>query len=145
MGKIYTSMTAENLNIEKAIDFCRAADCGAEILFIGTVRNCNDGRAVEAVKYDGHIQLGLKTLNELCLEVQSKWGSALNIWIEHRLGVLKVGEESLLIHVSSPHRDAAYQASRYMIEQVKLRLPVWKEEIYCEGDKAWLAGNSLNC
>lgn len=143
MGKVFTSMTYGMLNPQKAVAFCRTDECGAEILFIGTVRNNNDGRAVTAVTYDGHVALGNNTLNELCADTQSKWGHDLNLWVEHRLGTLKVTEESLLIHVSSPHRDAAYQASRYLIEQIKLRLPVWKEEIYVEGDKSWLAGQTL--
>jgi molybdopterin synthase catalytic subunit len=144
VGKIAVMMTHDVLDVQKAVKFCRAENCGAEILFIGTVRNINEGRAVRAVNYDGHKILGEKILRELCLEAQSKWGEDLNFCVEHRLGLLRVGEESLLIQVSSPHRDSAYQASRYLIEEVKLRLPVWKEEIYCEGDKQWLKGQRLN-
>ncbi|HEY8271428.1 MAG TPA: molybdenum cofactor biosynthesis protein MoaE [Pseudobdellovibrionaceae bacterium] len=144
MGKILVAMTESVLDVQKAIAHCRSEDCGAEILFIGTVRNINEGRAVSAVNYDGHKVLGEKILLELCLEAQAQWGDNMNFWVEHRLGVLKVGEESLLIHVTSPHRDSAYQASRYLIEQIKLRLPVWKEEIYWEGDTEWLKGQILN-
>jgi len=144
MGKIFTEITKKSLEISRALEFCHSVDCGAEILFIGTVRNTNDGRRVRAVNYDGHIILGQKVLKELCDEAQQKWGKDLNFWVEHRLGLLNLGEASLLINVTSPHRDAAYMASRYIIEQIKVRLPVWKEEIYCEGDKEWLKGQTLN-
>jgi len=144
MGKIVTAITHNTLEISKALKFCHSEDCGAEILFIGTVRNTNEGRRVSGVNYDGHITLGEKILRELCQEAQLKWGNDLNFWVEHRLGLLNLGEASLLINVTSPHRDAAYMASRYVIEQIKLRLPVWKEEIYCEGDKEWLKGQALN-
>lgn len=143
-GKIFVAMTESVLDIQKAIAYGRSEDCGAEILFIGTVRNLNEGKAVTAVNYDGHTCLGEKILLKLCLEAQAQWGDKLNFWVEHRLGVLKVGEESLLIHVTSPHRDSAYQASRYLIEQIKLRLPVWKQEIYSEGETQWLKGQRLN-
>lgn len=144
MGKILVAMVESVLDAQKAINHCRAENCGAEILFIGTVRNTNEGRPVRAVNYDGHKSLGENILRELCLEAQSKWGGDMNFWVEHRLGLVKVGEESLLIHVTSPHRDSAYQASRYLIEQIKLRMPVWKEEIYSEGDTQWLTGQALN-
>lgn len=144
MGKISTAITENNLDISKALQFCHSENCGAEILFIGTVRNTNEGRSVSGVHYDGHIILGEKILRGLCEEAQLKWGDDLNFWVEHRLGTLKLGEASVVINVTSPHRDAAYMASRYVIEQIKVRLPVWKEEIYCEGDKEWLKGQTLN-
>ncbi len=144
MGKISTAITVNTLDISKALEFCHSENCGAEILFIGTVRNINEGRRVSGVNYDGHIILGEKILRDLCEEAQLKWGDDLNFWVEHRLGLLKLGEASLVINVTSPHRDAAYLASRYVIEQIKVRLPVWKEEIYCEGDKEWLKGQTLN-
>ena len=144
MGKVFVAFTREELNIQKAIEACRADGCGAEMLFLGTVRNLNDGRRVEAVNYDGHLALGESVLREICCEVRTKWGEDLNLFIEHRLGRLKVGEVSLIIHVTAPHRDSVYSSSRYMIEQIKLRLPVWKEEVYTEGDTAWLKGQPLS-
>ena len=145
-GKIYTSMTYEVLDLNRAVLGLRAAHCGAEILFLGTVRNENDGQPVEAVNYDGHLVLGEKILHDICVEAQKaeSTNQDLNFWVEHRLGLLQVGDVSLIIHITSPHRDAAYKASRYVIEQIKLRLPVWKEEIYVGGKKEWLKGQSLN-
>ncbi len=144
MGKIFVAMTNAEINYLDALNQCRADNCGAEIMFIGTVRDVNDGRPVNSVNYDGHIVLGEKILKEICLEARSKWGEDLNLYIVHRLGLLNIGVSSLIIHVTSPHRDNAYQSSRYIIEQIKLRLPVWKEENYCDGDKKWLAGQTLN-
>ncbi|MFZ3228891.1 MAG: molybdenum cofactor biosynthesis protein MoaE [Pseudobdellovibrio sp.] len=144
MENIYVAMTSEILNINKAIETYRTDNCGAELMFLGTVRNLNEGRSVKAVNYDGHILLGNKILKQICLEAQSKFGKDLNFWIEHRLGLLNVGDVSLIIYITSPHRDSAYVASRFVLEQIKLSLPVWKEEIYCEGDKEWLQGQTLN-
>jgi molybdopterin synthase catalytic subunit len=144
MGKIIVEINHLELNIQRAINECRADNCGAEILFIGTVRNKNEGRPVSAVYYDGHLILGEKVLREICVEAQSQWGMDINFFVGHRLGLLAVGVSSLIIHVTSPHREGAYQSSRYVIEQIKLRLPVWKEEKYCDGDSAWLPGQTLN-
>lgn len=144
VGKIHVALTREELNIQRAIDSCRSDDCGAEILFLGTVRNINEGRGVNAVNYDGHITLGERILREICFEAQKTWGDGLNLLVEHRLGLLNVGEVSLIIHVTSPHRDSAYMSSRYIIEEIKVRLPVWKEEVYTEGETEWLKGTPLN-
>ncbi len=157
MGKIFVSMTYEVLDLNKAVKALRSKNCGAEILFLGTVRNNNENQPVQGVNYDGHTTLGEKILREICTEAQETERRArlsphlqndtdedLNFWVEHRLGLLEVGEVSLIIHITSPHRDAAYQASRYVIEQIKLRLPVWKEELYVGGKKEWLKGQPLN-
>ena len=144
MGKIFVSMTNKEINYREAIELCRSDDCGAEVLFVGIVRNKNDGRSVNSVYYDGHVALGEKVLNDICLEAKALWGEDLNLYVVHRLGLLNIGVESLIIYVTSVHRDNAYQSSRYIIEQIKLRLPVWKEENYCDGDKKWLVGQTLN-
>lgn len=144
MEKIHVAITREELSVQRAIESCRSEGCGAEILFLGTVRNINDGRRVDAVNYDGHRVLGENILREICVEVREKWGDGLNLFVEHRLGRLNVGEVSLIIHVTSPHRDSAYLSSRYIIEQIKVRLPVWKEEVYAEGEAVWLTGMPLN-
>jgi molybdopterin synthase catalytic subunit len=144
VGKISVTISTKMLDPKMAMEFGRAANCGAELLFLGTVRNVNEGRRVEAVNYDGHVSLSEKVLRDLCLEAASRWGEDLNFWLEHRLGRVAVGEVSLIVYVTAPHRDSAYQASRYVLEQIKQRLPVWKEELYCEGEKAWLSGQTLN-
>lgn len=143
MGTVYVAMSEAVLDVQRAIVACRSDNSGAELLFLGAVRNTNEGRTVKAVNYDGHRVLGCKILQDICEEAQSAFGHDLNLWLEHRLGLLAIGEVSLIVHVTSPHRDPAFKASRYAIEQIKLRLPVWKEEIYVEGDQEWLQGKSL--
>lgn len=144
MGKTFVAISNKPLDPTLAVEFGRADNCGAELLFLGTVRNLNEGRRVEAVNYDGHVSLSENVLRELCAEAVKRWGEDLNFWVEHRLGRVAVGEVSLIVYVTAPHRDSAYQASRYVLEEIKKRLPVWKEELYCEGEKAWLSGQALN-
>ncbi|MBK7963737.1 MAG: molybdenum cofactor biosynthesis protein MoaE [Bdellovibrionales bacterium] len=83
MGKIYTSMSYDILDPNRAVLGLRAAHCGAEILFLGTVRNENDGQPVQAVNYDGHIVLGEKILHDICIEAQKveSTNQDLNFWV----------------------------------------------------------------
>lgn len=112
---------------------------GAALLFLGVVRNHNGGRAVSGVTYDAYGAMAEKVLMEIATEAAERAGSD-RVAVVHRVGELGVGEASVAIAVSSPHRAEAYDASRYVIEQIKARLPVWKRERYEEGSARWLEG-----
>lgn len=143
MSSILVRMTDEPLSIDA---FSRALcrdDAGAQLVFTGVVRNRNEGRQVLAVTYDAHRPLAEKTFREIAEEACARWGADLSVVVAHRAGRLSVGEVSVVIGVASPHRDEAYQASRYVIEQLKVRSPVWKQEHYADGDSDWLKGHSL--
>jgi molybdopterin synthase catalytic subunit len=127
---------------EMAAELAGAA-YGAELVFNGTVRNTNEGRRVLAVTYDVFPPLAEQTFREIGEEALARWGPELRVVIVHRAGRLEVGEVSVTIGVASPHRDEAYLASRYVIEQLKVRSPIWKQEHYAEGDSEWLRGHSL--
>lgn len=116
---------------------------GAQTVFLGVVRNNNIGKKVLAVSYDAFAPLTMHTFTEICTEALQKWGSDLKFAVFHRIGRLAVGEISVGIAVGSPHRDEAYQASRYVIEQLKIRSPIWKQEHYEGGDSEWLKGHAL--
>jgi molybdopterin synthase catalytic subunit len=121
-------------------------DCpedGAQLVFWGLVRNHNEGKRVRAVTYDAHPQLAVRTFREIADEALERWGADLRVLIIHRTGTLEVGEASVVVGVSSPHRDEAYEASRHVIEQLKVRSPIWKQEHYVDGDSDWLRGHSL--
>ena len=122
-----------------------ATDCGwgAEILFLGHVRDINHGRTVVGVSYDAFVPHAEKTLRQICLEASTRWGSELGMVVHHRLGRLQVGEASVAIAVRSRHRDAAYEVSRYIIEELKERAAIWKKEHYIDGDSEWLKGHAL--
>lgn len=116
---------------------------GAQTLFLGVVREMNEGRKVVAVSYDAFPPLAEKTLLEICAEARASWGPDLATGVVHRTGRLEVGEASVAVVVGSPHRAAAYEASRYLIEQLKVRVPIWKKEHYQDGDARWLRGHPL--
>jgi len=136
---VRTWITTEPLDPAAILAMVGAPEDGAVLLFLGTVRNQNDGRRVVGMRYDAYVAMAESVLAEIAAEASTRLGTD-RIVVAHRIGPLRVGEVSVAIAVSSPHRAEAYEASRYVIEEIKKRLPVWKEEYYAEGDARWLEG-----
>lgn len=131
------------INVARALAFIRDDGHGAQLVFTGAVRGRNAGRDVVAVEYDAAAPLAVDALRVIAREAQERWGRSLRIIVVHRTGKLAVGEISVLIGVSAPHRDEAYQASRFVIEELKVRVPIWKKEYYRDGETTWLKGHAL--
>lgn len=112
---------------------------GAALLFLGVVRNHNEDRPVGGMRYDAYEEMAVGVLAEIVREAAAIVETD-RVAVVHRVGELTVGDVSVAIAVSSPHRAEAYEASRYVIEEIKKRLPVWKKERYIDGREAWVAG-----
>lgn len=112
---------------------------GAVLLFLGIVRDHADGRAVKGMRYDGYVEMAEPILAEIAAEAATRLGTE-RLAVAHRIGDLVIGDVSVAIAVSSPHRAEAYEASRYVIEEIKTRLPVWKKEHYADGGARWVEG-----
>ena len=110
---------------------------GAVLVFVGTVRDMNEGRAVTGIEYQAYEAMAGRELDAIALEASREFGTSA-IAVEHRTGRLAVGEASVVIALSHAHRGAAYDASRYIIEQLKRRVPVWKREEYVDGAREWV-------
>jgi len=132
------------LDAQRALDTCGRGANGAVDLFVGQVRERNDGRAVRAVSYDLHRALCEQTFNAICAEAVEQFGRHLDYYLAHRHGRLAVGEASVIAAVGAPHRDEAFRGCRYLIEQMKQRAPIWKREHYVDGDSEWLPGHALH-
>ena len=113
---------------------------GAVALFVGTVRNANEGRPVGGMEYEGYAEMAREQLAAIVSEAAARTGSD-RVAAVHRLGELAIGEASVAIAVSTPHRAESFEAARYVIEEIKKRLPVWKRERYLDGDAEWLDGH----
>lgn len=124
-------------------EFAKDYGHGAQTFFFGAVRAENMGKKVVAVAYDAAPVLAENILHEIAGECLEKWGRGLRMMIVHRTGKLSVGDLSVGIGVTSKHRDEAYQASRYIIEEIKKRAPIWKKEYYADGETEWLKGHAL--
>jgi molybdopterin synthase catalytic subunit len=110
---------------------------GAVVLFLGTVRDMNEGREVSGIEYRAYDAMALRELETIAAEACARFETD-EIVVEHRTGELALGEVSVGIAVSHAHRAPAYDASRYMIEQLKRRVPVWKKEEYADGTREWV-------
>jgi molybdopterin synthase catalytic subunit len=133
----------EKISSEKAKEFILSKKNGAESIFIGRVRNENNGKKVTAVTYDVHDQAVIKSFQSICIDAKSKFDKSANIFLEHAKGYVPVSEISILIAVSSEHRDEAFKICRYVLEEIKHKSPIWKKEHYIEGNDEWLPGHSL--
>ena len=114
---------------------------GAVAQFFGVVRNHNDGLAAAAVDYDVHPELASKALAELCRDICAEYPVRLVIF--HSRGFVRVGEASVVIVASSAHRRDALGAVSDAIDQLKVRVPIWKKEIGLDDEQRWLDGHSL--
>jgi len=116
-----------------------SAEDGAVLLFVGVVRDHAEGGSVTGMRYEAYEEMASAVLAEIAREAAERLGTD-RVAVEHRVGALSVGEASVAIAVSSPHRAEAYRASRYVIEEIKKRLPVWKKERYENGREDWVEG-----
>lgn len=113
---------------------------GALVVFEGRVRNENQGRRVERLEYEAAGKLATAEGEAILKEARERF-AILDAVCEHRVGSLALGDLAVWIGVLAPHRDAAYEASRYIIEQLKARVPIWKKEHYEEGGSTWIGAN----
>jgi molybdopterin synthase catalytic subunit len=137
---MHTGVTRDVIDPHAVLERVGSPADGAAVLFLGTVREQNDGRPVSGMRYDAFVEMAGPVLGEIATEAAARAGTD-RIAVLHRVGELTVGEVSVAIAVSSPHREAAFDAARYIIEQIKQRLPVWKQEHYVAGDARWLDGS----
>jgi molybdopterin synthase catalytic subunit len=135
-------ITREPIDATALLHAVPAPSDGAVLLFWGVVRDHNEGRAVRHLDYDAYPAMAEAVLQEIASEVRQRWPIG-GIAIVHRVGRLEIGDASVGIAVASPHRADAYEASRYIIEELKRRVPIWKREGYVEGEDRWLGGEEV--
>lgn len=110
---------------------------GGYVAFEGWIRNHNDGEDVVRLEYEVYEPIAIKEGEKVIAEAMQKF-PVLRAACVHRSGLLEIGECAVWVGVSAAHRDEAFQACRYIIDQVKVRLPIWKKEYYANGDSGWV-------
>ena len=110
---------------------------GATVLFVGTVREINQGRSVTGIDYAAYSAMAETELEAIANEV-GRLQDTRDIVVEHRIGTLGLGEASIVIAVGHARRAAAFEAARMIIEEVKRRVPIWKREHYADGTRQWV-------
>jgi molybdopterin synthase catalytic subunit len=134
----------EKIKTSVAEEFIKSSAYGASIIFTGTVRNINENKEVIGMTYDSHDELVLKSFEEIYKETAERLKILDKaVFIEHVKGYVELGETSIIIAVACKHRDQAYVLSRYIIEEIKKKSPIWKKEHYKNQESQWLKGNPI--
>ena len=143
--KIIDASKNEKIEISKAENFLNQSKFGAVIYFIGTVRDLNENKTVTGITYDAKESMVIKSFEEIYKEADNKLNiKEKAVFIEHVKGYVGLKEKSIIIGVACKHRDQVFVLSRYIIEEIKKRSPIWKKEHYENEDSEWLKGVSLN-
>lgn len=131
----WVGLTAEPLPLSDAAAFVERADCGGSVVFTGTVRDHSDGRpGVTSLEYEAYDDEVTPRLAAIAAEARARWPSLGRLALLHRTGALGVGEASVVVAASGPHRAEAFDAARFCIDTLKATAPIWKREAWAGGE-----------
>ena len=137
IGDDWLGLTDAQLPIGEIYEWCVRPNCGAVVLFSGTVRDHADGRTdVTHLEYEAYDEMVVPKLDQIVAETRARWSEVGRIALVHRTGRLELGESSVVAAVSAPHRPEAFAAARFAIDALKVSVPVWKREVW-EGGTDW--------
>ena len=126
------TITETQLDIQSFTDYVLGDQNGAVNTFLGVTRNSTDGRAVVKLEYECYLPMAQKKLEEIKNEAVRKWEIS-SVAIGHRIGTLDIGETSLVVAVSGPHRAAVFEVCQYIVDRIKEIVPIWKKEFFEDG------------
>jgi molybdopterin synthase catalytic subunit len=129
-------LTEEPLDLTALIAEVQSLERGGIACFVGTVRNHQDGRPVERLDYTAYSPMAEAEFGRIVADARSRWDVA--IALKHRIGRLAVGDVAVAIVAAAAHRDSAFAACRYLIEETKRRVPIWKQELFADGAVEWV-------
>ncbi|NOW95708.1 molybdenum cofactor biosynthesis protein MoaE [Mucilaginibacter sp. SG564] len=139
MNNTQILLSAKTLNIQSCIDWIMSPESGGIDVFIGTVRNATKGKPVLKLDFEAYEPMAISEMEKISRQAFEKW-PVQKILIHHRTGTLQVGEVPVIIAVSAAHRDAAFEACRYIIDTLKQTVPIWKKEAFEDGE-VWVAAH----
>jgi len=129
----------EDADIEEVLEAVKSAKSGCVVSFLGTVRDVSEGRSIQRMSIEVYEEMAVKQLSMIRDEALKRFGVH-EVAVVHRYGVLEVGDNIVYIGVSAGHREEAFQACRYVIDELKERVPLWKKEYTADGD-VWGEGD----
>jgi molybdopterin synthase catalytic subunit len=137
MSNRWFKMSCDPIDIASVRSSMGDEDCGAYVQFEGWIRNLNEGRGVKRLEYEAYEPLAVTEGQKIIEEAIEAFGLSQAVCI-HRSGLLELGDCAVVAAVTSPHREGAFQGCRYIIDEVKTRLPIWKKEHYADGESGWV-------
>ncbi|MES2521137.1 MAG: molybdenum cofactor biosynthesis protein MoaE [Gemmatimonadota bacterium] len=136
-GVVHVAVVHDPIGTAELIARVQHAGIGAVSLFLGTVRDLNDGRAVSGMEYEAYMGMADSELRAIAGEPCAS-DPGLVVAVEHRVGTLAIGDVSVAIACAHAHRAPAMDAARYIIDELKRRVPIWKQEHYLDGERVWI-------
>lgn len=133
---IHQYLTERPIDVELLIERVESDSRGGIAVFLGTVRDHHAGRKVERLEYSAYGAMAEAECARIVAEAERTWGTT--VALEHRVGALGIGDISVAVAAAAPHRDEAFAACRYVIDEMKRRVPIWKREHYTDGSVAWV-------
>jgi molybdopterin synthase catalytic subunit len=137
---MFVRLTDSPIDPERLLATVASRAHGATALFLGTVRDRNDGRAVTGIDYSAYAPMAVRELERIAAEASAGFGVA--VAVEHRVGTLRLGEASVAVATAHTRRAPALAALGYVVEELKRRVPIWKREHYADGSRAWVAATT---
>ena len=131
-----TYLVTDPIDVPAVLAWVQSPERGGIACFLGTVRNHHRGREVVRLEYSAYGPMAEAECGRIAAEAESRWDVA--VALRHRVGELEIGDTAVAIAAASAHRDEAFLACRYVIEEVKRRVPIWKREIYTDGSVEWV-------
>ncbi|GAB4465390.1 MAG: molybdenum cofactor biosynthesis protein MoaE [Thermoflexibacter sp.] len=132
-------LTENKIDVNYLLDFVQHEEAGAVDIFIGTVRSKTSDKKVVRLEYEAYDTMAIKKIQEIVSQANQQW-NILKYAVVHRKGILQIGEAAVVIAVATPHRQAAFEACKYIIDTIKENVPIWKKEIYEDGE-IWVAAH----
>ncbi len=137
----WIQITNEPLDIDKAFKWAIVPNCGAVVVFAGTVRDYSQDRSgIERLEYEAYEEQAYKKLHEIADHARNRWPEIGRIGLLHRIGSMDLEEVSVLVVVSTPHRPQAFEAAKYCIDTLKATVPIWKKEFW-QDRQDWAQGS----
>lgn len=130
-------LTTNPLDASTAQTLATSPTCGAVSIFVGITRDNFQGKGVLSLEYEAYQPMAEKELEAVANEIREQWPSVEHVVLQHRLGMVPVTESSVIVCVSSPHRQESLSAVSFGIDALKAKVPIWKKEIYDDGTKSW--------
>lgn len=136
-GVVHAAIVDGPIDLGRLYQQVQSAGVGAVSMFVGTVRDVNEGRPVTGMEYEAYASMASSELHAVAAEVCLQC-PGLRVALEHRVGALAIGEASVVIAAAHAHRGPAIEGARQIIEAIKIRVPIWKREHYVDGERAWV-------
>ena len=133
-------LISEPLDLARLVERVQAPSRGGIACFLGTVRDHHSGRAVVRLEYSAYGAMAEAECERIVGEAEARWACA--VALRHRVGTLAVGEAAVAVAVAAAHREEAFAACRFVIEEVKRRVPIWKREVFADGSVEWVGGEA---